>query len=81
MASLNLRSYIKEDASETNQASTSVVRYKLGQLRLRMHHNTSREAYPPGGMNGDFVFCARGQDAEVDYQSNLSLADVRKHAI
>jgi hypothetical protein len=81
MASLNLRNYIKQDASGTNEVSTSFVRYELGQLRLRMGHGTNREASSPGGVNEDFVFCRPEQDTEVDYQSNPSLADVRKHTV
>jgi hypothetical protein len=81
MASLNLRSYIMQDASKTNEVSTSFVRYKLGQLRLRMGHGTNGEVSSPGGVNGDLVFCAPGQHVEVDYQSNSSLIDVQKHAV
>jgi hypothetical protein len=81
MASLNLRDYIKQDTSGTNEVSTSFVRYELGQLRLRMGHGANGEASSPPGVNEDFVFCRPEQDAEVDYQSNPSLADIRKHAV
>jgi hypothetical protein len=46
-----------------------------------MGHGTNGEASSPSGVNEDFVFCRPEQDAEVDYQSNPSLADIRKHTV
>jgi hypothetical protein len=82
MAALNMRSYVKHDASEVNQVTTSIVRHELGQLRLRMgHHTSEREGeHSPARVDiyGDVTFRAHEEDTEADYKSNPSAVDVRK---
>jgi hypothetical protein len=87
MAALNMRSYVKHDASEANQVTTSIVRHELGQLRLHMgHHASEREGEGEGehsparvDIYGDVTFRAHKEDTEADYKSNPSVVDVRKH--
>jgi hypothetical protein len=88
MAALNMRSYVKHDASEANQVTTSIVRHELGQLRLRMgHHTSEREGEGEGegehsparvDIYGDVTFRAHEEDTEADYKSNPSVVDVGK---
>jgi hypothetical protein len=84
MAALNMRSYVKHDASEANQVTTSIVRHELGQLRLRMGHPTSEGEgegeHSPARVDiyGDVTFRAQEEDTEADYKSNPSVVDVRK---